>query len=189
MTGFTFSRSVIITDGITGTERIHKMKLRDPLEEEITIIKKRTIPEEIWCIAVCVFFDLLVLSCIPLGISTIIRKGSIPFAIFSIFIQLLLLALAVFVFTLLIGCVKKISLISKGQFQVEECTIEKIDVSVGYKKRVVWATVKTQEGKNRKIRARYRLKKKDKGRRAVIMRFDPKKKIDDELVVIGTDDE
>lgn len=165
------------------------MKLRDPLEEEITIVKKRAIPEEILCIVVCAFFDLLILACIPMGIMTIIRKESIPFAIFSIIVQLLLLSLAVFVFTLMIGSIKKISCFNKGQYRVEECTIKKVNVSVGYKKRVVWATVKTTEGKDIKIKARYKLKKNDVGKRAVIVRFDPKKKFDDELVVIGTYDE
>lgn len=165
------------------------MKLRDPLEEEIAIVKKKAIPEEIWTVVVCFIFDLLVLSCIPMCIATIIRKGSIPFAIFSIIVQLLFLALAIFIFTLMIGCIKKISLLSKGQYQVEECTIEKIDVSAGYKKIVVWATVKTTEGKKKKIKARYKIKKTDVGNRAVIVRFDPKRKFDDELVVIGSYDE
>ncbi len=161
------------------------MKFRDPLEDEIKIIKKKVIPEEILYFVSCIFFDLLALSVVPMGIATIIRKKSIPFAILSIIVQLLILALAAFIFSLAIECIKKIICVNKGKIRVSDCTVENIKVSVSHKKRVVWATVKTPEGKNRKIRVRYGIKKKDTGKRAVIMRFESKKKYDDELIVIG----
>ena len=121
--------------------------LREPTEEESRYIKKHITSGERVAVAVFVFGIIIILTGIAFMIKTLISKGSVPFAIFSIAIQLGLLFVAYIFVKLIKDTLKKMKTVKDGEFKITECKIVDVKVQTHYKRSSARISVVTTDGK------------------------------------------
>ena len=121
--------------------------LREATEEEARYVKKHIMGNERAAIAIFVFGIIIILTGIAFMIKTLIAKGSVPFAIMSIIIQLAFLGIVYLLIKLIRDTAKKMGTVKRGEFMITEGTIVDVSVTTSYKHSRARIKVETSDGK------------------------------------------
>ena len=160
------------------------MGWREPDDTESIYIKKHISSGERLGLFCGIGFVLLLIAGVVRMFITMMDKGSIPFSIFSIIVQLITLGLAGFIIWMMGEFIRKIREVRAGRYQMCECEITSIRIDYGYKKSTGKITVYTDHGKSYTVRSAntYGPNAK-KGKLGYVVKFDSEKIKDYSLVV------
>lgn len=121
--------------------------LREATEEEARYVKMHIMGNERAAIAIFVFGIIIILTGIAFMIKTLIAKGSVPFAIMSIIIQLAFLGIVSLLIKLIRDTAKKMGTVKRGEFVITEGTIVDVTVTTSNKHSRARIKVETSDGK------------------------------------------
>lgn len=166
------------------------MDWREADESEARLVKRKVISGERWGIALFVFLAVAMLSAVPLGIMTIVRKGNVPFAILSILVQLMFVGLAWLSVSCARDCALKIRLVKGGEYQVTDAVVESVKTSGNQRRAYKKFTVRTSTGAKMTFKKTFGSNLRSKGRAALVVRYNAPegKKIDKDLVLLNKED-